>query len=227
MSEPPEEQLPHLDAAEEERVRRLLAGAGPEPLPADVATRLDDTLAALARERRERREAGQAPSTERLPVEPARTRRRWPMVLVAAAAVCLIALGAGDLVRSGVDSGGASSAGQAASQAKPGAAGAADGREALVAAPPLPRLHTPTLSADVARAARQHADGRLDATAGPAAVRCAAPPHSPGDRVLLVRLDGDPASLVLGPVTDGHRAARLYPCEAPGAPLVSLTVPAR
>ena len=224
MSEPPE--APRLDAGEEERVRRLLAGAGPEPLPPDVASRLDETLAALVAERREHDGAA---SGERLTVRPGRTRRRWPMVLVAAAAVCLIALGAGDLVRSG-GGGAATSSGQAASESRAGAAGGladhASGTGTVVARGPLPRLHSATLRADVARAAGRHSAPRA-APAGPAAVRCTTPPHSPRERVLLVRLDGDPASLVLGPVIDGHRVARLYRCADPAAPLTSLTVPVR
>lgn len=216
MGDRPDDQAPDLRPGEEtDRVRRLLADCGPEPLPPEVAARLDDTLAALVAER-----AG----AERLSPQPKRARRRWPTVLVAAAAVCLIALGAGDLVRS-AGGGASTTSGQAASEAKAG--GAADASGTLVGRPPLPRLHTATLRADVARVARQRQAGRTAPPAGPAAVACATPPHSPRQRVLLVRLDGDPASLVLDPVADGHRVARLYRCEAPGAALASVTVPAR
>lgn len=249
MSERPDDQAPDLDPADEERVRRLLAdAAAAEPLPSDVAGRLDDTLAALVAERRAtgtsdsasdaapgadpESDPGSTADSTRLPLQARRARRRWPTILVAAAAVCLIALGAGDLVRSGGGGGASTSGGQAASEARAGAAGSAadglpDDTDTVVATPPLPRLHSATLEADVARAARRHDDARAPALAGPAAVRCAGPPHSRRDRVLLVRLDGQAASLVLGPAADGHRVARLYRCADPAAPLATVTVPTR
>jgi hypothetical protein len=71
-----------------EAVRRLLAAARHgEPIPADLAARLDGVLAELVAERGE---AGEAPP-ERAPatVIPLR-RRRWAQVLVAAAAVTVL-----------------------------------------------------------------------------------------------------------------------------------------
>lgn len=78
---------------QEEQVRRALAAAPPaEGLPADVAARLDATLADLVAERatgKDDPKPGAVPSLED------RRRRRWPGVLVAAAAVSVLAYGVG------------------------------------------------------------------------------------------------------------------------------------
>ena len=74
--------LPDLTSDEDAAVRRLLADAGgPVPTPPDVVARLDATLARLVAEREDERpqEATVTPLALR--------RRRWPKVLLAAAAV--------------------------------------------------------------------------------------------------------------------------------------------
>ncbi len=88
-------------AQEQELVRDLLASAaGPEPMPEDVRSRLDDVLADLVATRGADG-AGDADSSGDAgdPTPPAsldaRRRRRWPKVLVAAAAVSVLAYGAG------------------------------------------------------------------------------------------------------------------------------------
>lgn len=64
----PQPEQPELSSAQDRAVRDLLAGARHTgPVPADVASRLDDTLAELVAERAS---AGEAPSTA-LPTEPA------------------------------------------------------------------------------------------------------------------------------------------------------------
>src|SRR6476469_4846664 len=75
-----------LDPQTEERVRRLLAEARhDEPMPADVASRLDDVLAGLAAE--------PAPRGRVVPL--ADRRRKAGALLVAAAAVVVAGVGIG------------------------------------------------------------------------------------------------------------------------------------
>jgi hypothetical protein len=78
---------------EESDVTRLLRDASaPAPMPPDVAARLDDVLAGLVRER-------EAPPATADPVV-VPLRRRWPQVLVAAAAVVLVGYGGANLLHS-------------------------------------------------------------------------------------------------------------------------------
>lgn len=108
---------PELTAAQEQAVRALLAAARhDEPLPADVAARLDATLADLQAEREAGREAA-APA----PVVPlsraARRRRITGAALVAAAAVVVAGVGIGQLTGGvGSDSGESSMAGDAGAE---------------------------------------------------------------------------------------------------------------
>ncbi|HSJ20937.1 MAG TPA: hypothetical protein VK964_10215 [Nocardioidaceae bacterium] len=101
----------------QEQVRRLLAAAGSSPpdTPEDVATRLDDVLAGLVAERTA--SSGPAAATDPgttdlaghaavdeepgavIPLET--RRRRWPQLLVAAAAASVVALGVGNLAFDG------------------------------------------------------------------------------------------------------------------------------
>lgn len=134
---------------EQERVRRLLGASGArEDMPAEVRARLDDVLAGLVAER----DAAGRPTEDTaedsagdtdgdtdpvagtpvllpvsLPVSlAARRRRRWPRVLVAAAAVSALAYGAGtiglsSMTGTGADSmGSADSAGKATQESGPG-----------------------------------------------------------------------------------------------------------
>lgn len=83
----------HTDAGQTDAVRRLLADARETgPMPPEVAARLDAVLADLA--------AGGEPAS----VTPLR-RRRWPRVVLAAAAVTAVALGATELVDRGSPAG--------------------------------------------------------------------------------------------------------------------------
>lgn len=92
---------------EEEQVRRALAAAPPvEGLPPEVAARLDATLAGLVAERAAG-ETGPEPAVASLEE---RRRRRWPGVLVAAAAVSVLAYGVGTTLGGvGLSGGGAES----------------------------------------------------------------------------------------------------------------------
>ena len=76
------------------------------------------------------------------------------------------------------------------------------------------------------------ADGR---TGGPGEARrrlatiapCVVPAAEAGDVVAPVRLDGEPATLVLRAGSDGTREAQIYACDDAAALLASTTVPAR
>lgn len=95
------EQHDEASASEQEQVSRLLAAAGgpPPELPQDVAERLDGVLAGLVADR----VAGPVPADEVTGVTELapRRRRRWPQLLVAAAAVSVLGIGLGNIVEPG------------------------------------------------------------------------------------------------------------------------------
>src|SRR5689334_10273983 len=108
-----------LSPAEEDEVSRLLGDAGgPVPTPPDVVARLDSTLADLVAEREgsehpdERPDERAAATVTPLAVR----RRRWPKVLLAAAAVVVGGYGVGAAVTGSMSGSGdaSSSAGGAA-----------------------------------------------------------------------------------------------------------------
>lgn len=250
---------------QEEQVRRVLGSLPPEgPLPPEVATRLEATLADLMAERTS---AAFHPSGDELAAR--RRRRRVTTGLVAAASVAVIgvALGTiGDLTGSGSDSAQSGEAvfdsGAAAPEAAPqDSAGGADAG-ALGAVPDGVRLlagdrhdiSSASLDRDVARVAARSsaASSREDVTGdgtdtddtddtdnsggtdGPGEARrrlatiapCVVPAVEAGDVVAAVRLDGEPATLVLGAAADGIREAQIYACDDAAALLASTTVPA-
>jgi hypothetical protein len=206
-------------------LRALLAEARvTEPVPADVAARLDATLASLRTER-----------TARATVVP--LRRRLAPVLVAAAAVVVAAGGVGiaQVVRDGGDrtmsaSTNADSAGTSRSAApslpesaagqSPGAAPKGDTPAALAA---VQAFTTARFAREVA-----HLDvERLDALTGPTSgedstTRSPAPtgtptgctgPALPGTESVPILLDGHTAVLVLHPVTDGKQVVDAWSCD--------------
>lgn len=87
---------------DEAQVARLLAeaGADPLPMPAEVSARLDDVLADLQRQR-----ATAAPASGADDVVELRARRRWPRLLLAAAAVVVGGYGVGTVLTQGTLSG--------------------------------------------------------------------------------------------------------------------------
>jgi hypothetical protein len=99
-------ELPELSAADEARIRALLAGARhDEPMPEAVVARLDRVLAGLAEESTE-----QALPATVVPL--AERRRRAARMLVAAAAVVVAGVGIGQVVsHDNGGSGGAAGAG--------------------------------------------------------------------------------------------------------------------
>jgi hypothetical protein len=220
---------------EEQRVRRLLAASAsePTPLPDDVAARLDTVLADLSVERAAEGVTILAHDPIHDPRhDPRQVRRRWPSVLVAAAAVAVVALGVGTIVRStggqGADSQ-ASGSGPAAAKAIAPDAGASPQTPSRSAGSSgaVPRLHTRSLREDVRRLAEQ-STGVAGDLAGPASrpqqrtpPSCAIPPATQGERVFGVRLDGKPATLVLHPAVRGARSADVYPCADASVPVAT------
>ena len=243
---------------DETEVRRLLAALGsePVPMPPEVATRLDATLADLAAARDP---AGEADRT----VTPLPTRertRRWPQLLVAATAVSVLGLGVGEVLEGSAgsdsmnataeraeapaDAGGATE--DRAEAAEPYAAQDSPGSEA--AQPPaeseqlnrrsavnpapaaLSRLRSRSLAADVQRIA--------DFTVTDTGVQgtpvtgmrdrrgCDLPDPDTGGKLYAVRLDGLPATLLLHRAEDGRRHAEVFACDDASAPVASTTVDA-
>jgi hypothetical protein len=224
---------PQLSSDDEEQVRRALAAsAANEPMPDDVVARLDDVLAGLVAERGRATQGGDDAGSPDVTELGDRRRRRWPQLLVAAAALGVVAVGVGTVVRSaGGGSGESSSAGgQAAHSQDHSTAGGST--ESLKAAPvpvgPLPRLHSSSLHADVARLvngreARALTDGPAARAPLPSRAACVLPAGPSGTRVVAVRLDGRRATLVLSPRHDGVREATVYSCGE-AAPIGRTTV---
>ncbi|MGZ4436340.1 MAG: hypothetical protein ACXVW6_01785 [Nocardioidaceae bacterium] len=243
---PDPDDLPGLDARDEALVRRLLAGSAPPAgaLPADVAARLDVVLAGLHDERTMEEPGRATPAAPGDDLAARRHRRRsW---LLVAAAVVVVGTGIGLLPRQGGSNQNASSAASAArvqdgmraqdsaSGHGPSASSLASGFATYDLTGPRPALHTASLPADVARVAATR--DALRATAGLpggsaakdlARYRCALPAPVRGAALVAVRLDGKPATLVLGPATDGTRVARVYACGNAARPVTRVSLPAR
>lgn len=180
---------------QEEQVRRALAATQPvEGLPAEVADRLDATLAGLVAERaagQTRPEPGAVTSLEE------RRRRRWPGVLVAAAAVSVLAYGVGTTLGGGGLSGGSAESTAARDQTFSGAgdAGSADGE--AEGAPEEPGDLVTDRGGSLADDAQ--ADGRALLVAG--TVRL----HRGSLRAEVGRLVQDAAVLARAPASDADK----------------------
>lgn len=258
---------------EQQRVARLLAAAGgEETVPPDVATRLDAVLADLiagrptghaaagetaADDTADERVLGSAVPADEVPDELAarRRRRRWPQLLVAAATVSVLGLGAGALLESmgagGSDSAGEATAGAAAEDREVAADGGGAPEEAPAAAQrqQSPAEQTEELAGDTA-----DADGRALATIGVPRLRsgslavdlqraadlsrpaddgrdlaraCVQPDLALGDEWLRARLDGASAVLVLRAPEDGRRTAEVFTCDDGDTPAATRRIDAR
>lgn len=231
---------------QERDVSRLLAAAArpAPPLPDDVAARLDARLAALTAAGATDQSPQAAADTSGGPGAsgaPRPARRRWPQLLVAAAAVSVLGLGLGNVLGGlGGSMSGDSSQSTAGSAAEDGGGpeAATEDRGADSQAPgastlredsagparkgPV-RLRTRSLAAD----AQLVEDFELAIPAGPDARNenaCVPPPTTAGAAWLPVLLDGEPALLVLGVPRDGSRPAEVYTCADPASPAATTTV---
>lgn len=219
----------------EEGVRRLLVSAArPQPaVPAEVVARLDGVLADLVALRAE--EEAPAPSAVSLDSR----RRRWPQVLVAAATVSVLGLGIGIVVRDGgmmaaqEDAASAGSGAESAdrpetlSEKGAGAPEAADkdtqGSSGLSRTAVL-RLRSSSLALDLQRVE----DFALAVPAGARwSAACVRPGTTEGDEWLPVRLDGEPAVLVLREPSGDRRRADVYTCDDEDEPAATGTVDPR
>jgi hypothetical protein len=219
---------------QEEQVRRLLADTAKErpdeaSMPPAVAARMDRVLGDLVAER------GRTSHDELA----SRRRRRGFQVLAAAAVLCLVALGGPAVLRS-LTSGQADSASSGSGPATVADGGGSSGQETVPSTGPAPESKPGTAGALRAlRRASLQADLRRVVAADPVsssdaksltgrsrvAAGCAVPSLARGDDVVAVRLDGEPATLVLGAARDGSREADVYACDDASAPVVSARVP--
>lgn len=225
-----------LTPEEQERVRRLLVDARhTEPMPQDVAARLDRVLADLAR------------GEEVAPVTSlaARRRRRAATMLVAAAAVVVVGIGLGQVLGTGSGSDSSADRSVPAAQDAPGgsqaeSSGAGGGADSLApsdgegqaAKAPEFALREPVQvrPRHFARDARevQRTLDRIGATddTGRAAhpFECA-----PGDwgagRLVPATYAGQPSVLVFRAVSGDTQVVDLFPCGGSEA-LRSITLPA-
>lgn len=170
---------PDLTAAQERAVRDLLAGARhTEPLPDDVASRLDATLGELAAERA----AGTSSETSDAPDAPAvvslarRRRRRVGLGLVAAAALVVGGVAVTEVVPQTTSGGGSESAGSGVADDGSAGGGVAAGesrRRRVESASPqadstrsyaavVPTIEPDTFRDDVLRTRRLAERGVLD-----------------------------------------------------------------
>jgi hypothetical protein len=202
----------------EAQVRRLLADARhDEPMPADVADRLDGVLAGLQDESRR--------TPEPVDLAARRRRRLARNALVAAAAVVVLGVGISqvDLSGQGEDGGSADSAGSAA-RAQESPSDPERGMEAQdLSGRPLVlrsedfdrqvrRLRSRAALASLPRLLDEgDAAGQSKDLGTAARVWCNDPAWGSGRRI-AVRYDGKPGVLVLRAPADGSRVADLYLC---------------
>lgn len=238
MTPDPEDREAPLSPEDEETVRRLLAAArGPASMPDDVASRLDDVLAGLQAER-----GGTAAG---VPTVAGRRARRWPKVLVAAAAVAVIGVGVGNVMENtsgGGEAASSSKAGAQRDQAEVAPPGSDDSvtREkpeanALLGSAPtktLPRIRTGSATVDAQRiydlglAAPAYGSDK-DTQGRTAVAACALPDPAPGERMVAVRFDGRRATVLFRATEDGRREAQVYSCDDSESPVLVTTVDAR
>jgi hypothetical protein len=250
------EERPDLTPEQAREVRRLLADARhTEPVPTDVATRLERVLADLADQQAAHAPGLDDPDTAApgtVTALASRRRRRAAGLLVAAAAVVAVGVGLGQVVgKAGQgQSDSAASAPASGDVLESSGAGAGkdrpegqDGqsfngtqaipedsvRSELAALPHPVRVRSEHFSADVRRVRREArgvaTDDYADTRGDLDARDCRLMAWGKGTRV-LVRYDGSPAVVVLRPPTGDTQVADLFRCGSDDV-LRSTTLPAR
>ena len=212
-----------LTPEQEARVARLLADArADEPIPAEVAARLDRVLAGMASEQI----AG--PGQQIAPVIDiaARRRRRVRTLLVAAAAVVVAGVGIGQLVEP--DGGSDNSASDEANSLESGSGGEDDAarpegpagmsEDELEALGVPARITTGSFAADVRRfqdrpGVRSTASDGVPMDMGQAAKEfpCSPAAFGPG-KLVAVRYNGQPAVLAYRPAAGDTQVVELLQC---------------
>jgi hypothetical protein len=244
---------PVLTEEEEREVAALLADVERDTAattPPEVVSRLDDVLAGLVAERAAQPHAS-AGASSLVTLSERRQHRRWPRVLLAAAAVVgggyAVGNVASDLSGSGQSSDSAGGATSSADDAGDGqvdtqergdtGSGLSGGAEMSL----VPSVRSDHLAADVRRVVRLF--GKRPVTARPDEVpsagptdpgaggtvdetsECPVPRLSDGQRLYRVRYRGAPAALVVGPQRQGSVGVTVYAC-ADGGVRLARTVPA-
>src|SRR5262245_22319839 len=222
-----------LNPEEDARIRRLLAEARhTEPMPADVAARLDGVLADLNAER----------SKESAPVVDlaARRRRTAASLLVAAAAVVVVGVGLGQVLpdlRGGSADQATSSGEVPSAESAASDAGGAQADRRAEASPVVPapsaeraaaapvRVRSAHFGADVQRArskagASEPDDNTMGLFMAPV---CPVGDVGPGTAIAAT-YDGTPAYLVLRPPAGDSQVVDLYICGT-DEPARTITMP--
>lgn len=211
---------------DDDEVARLLRAAGEveEPLPAEVAARLDDRLAALVAERGV---ADRGEASPPVPLSARRRRRAWAGGVLAAAAVVLGGYSLTTLLGETSVSGTADDA--AVAESAPDAAGTDErarpddlgtlGSDPPASARDLPALRSGQLAADVQRLLgtpqrAPDAGGPAERLPDPQAYQAGcSPPGRPGAGAwYAVRYDGRRALLLVRERSAGDREALVYTC---------------
>lgn len=231
---------PELTPQQSEAVRRLLAGARhDEPMPPEVAARLDGVLADL---RAEDGSTQAAPPAEDN-VTPMRRRSKLPQMLLAAAAVVAVGFGVTQMLPTGEDSESGGDSSISADQA-PEAESRQDQDPTKGAQPPGDASHEAQLDKNLATA---RAHGLIDRVPIPGLsssphtgadrvahfAECGPESLNPGQRRTAASYDGDPAVVVFRAERDRKqqplRIADVYLCTSydPRTPMttVRLTAP--
>jgi hypothetical protein len=219
-----------LTSTEEEAVRRQLAAARhTEPMPAEVAGRLDDVLAGL---QAERAKDAEAPESNVVPLA-SRRRHRIAQGIVAAAAVVAVGVGVTQVL--GNMSGGSGDDG--ASEAPAANSDDSAGGESVYSEEGAPRVTSPSVDSeldgmsrayaaapavrsasfqsDVARLAtgqRTDTETEEGRTLLRLSTRCGPTTPPAGHDALRVRYDDQPAILAFREPVDGKQRVDLYLC---------------
>src|SRR6478672_3301953 len=246
MTDSPHDQpQPDLSPEQEQEVRRLLADARhSEPIPTDVAARLDRVLAELATQELHDPHDDEGASVVALA---SRRRRRVVSVLVAAAAVVAVGVGLDQVMQAGGGGSSSSSSMPAADRAVTGGSAGAgsdapqrhrrphsslNGEKSYnaAAAPQMAvshavRIRADHFSADVGRA-RRLTRQELDSTSGNRDTPECTPGHWGSGTFVPVRYDGHRGVLVFRRAHGDTQVADLFSCGSSDV-LRSITLPAR
>jgi len=197
----------------EDDLRHLLQGlADAEPLPDEVADRLDTTMARLVAAR---------------PNAAAPSRRRWMTVgVVAAALVGIAAVGVGAVQGSWVNSGSSASAGVANDAAGASVPAAGEPTAAVGDSGFGAKAETAAPSFTTSGLARQVRAWWAQNPTYSAPATCPGPWETDSALSLAVHLDGSPAALVVFPAQGDSQLLEIFACDAPAAPAAQVTVPA-